>query len=498
MLSDYLQNRNYLFGFFSIIVAALAGYLIGVVGLTGITLLVMIPILLAVVVGVLMNPRLGLFLYLQLAFLVPFVGHFIPVNAPIGTSVEGMLGLTMISLFLNAKKMHWHRLHNLAFYVLLIWIGFTFLEFFNPETPNRVPSWLYRFRSVSFQWVCAAMIVSVCTITRRDIKILLTSWIFWSVIAAIWAFRQQYVGLTPSEQVWMDNFGAKTHMLFGHLRSFSFFSDAAQLGTEMAGLTLICFIFSFEFKGWLLRILFFALAVFFFWGYAVTGTRSALFIILVGFPFYLAVKRDVTKIIIGGLAASAVLFVLMFTNIGNGNYQIYRMRTALRPDDDPSFNLRKANQKVLAEYLRPLPFGVGLGTSMAPGDIYNPDHWAAQIAPDTWYVLLWIETGKVGVTIYVSMLLSFVLIGIYKIWHLKDDWLRIVMTALLAEFVGVAVMAYANTIMGQFPTSTMLFINTFLFTTCDRWNTPSTAKESVTSADRPTSLPTSLNPSATF
>jgi putative inorganic carbon (HCO3(-)) transporter len=469
MLSQIFQKSNLIFLFIAVCLAALAGYAISIGGVPSIAGLVVGPAILAIVIAVLVDPKIGLFLYLQLAFLVPFIGHFIPINAPIGTSVEAILTLSMLSLALNAKKANWSRLNNLAFYILLIWVAYSFLEFFNPNTPNRVPSWLYRFRSVSFQWLCGGILVSVLDITRKDVKILLVTWISWSIVAALWAFKQQYIGLTESEAVWLYRFGAKTHLLFGHLRSFSFFSDAAQLGAEMAGLTLVCMILGFETKKFWFRILFFTLTGFFFWGYAVTGTRSALFVILAGFPFYLVLKRDITKILIGGVVAAFLVFILMFTSVGNGNYQIYRMRTALRPNDDPSFQLRKANQQVLAGYLQSLPFGAGLGTSMAPGDIYNPDYWAALIAPDTWYVVIWIEAGRVGLTIYLFVLFSFIAIGSYKVFRMRDDWLRSMMIVLLAEFLGIVTMAYANTIMGQYPTSTIIFISSFLFTTCDRW-----------------------------
>ncbi len=169
-----------------------------------------------------------------------------------------------------------------------------------------------------------------------------------------------------------------------------------------------------------------------------------------------------------------LLAFLLFTNIGNSNYQIYRIRTALHPTEDPSFLLRLENQNLLKKYLNPLPFGVGLGTSSISGAQYNPDHWAAIVQPDSAYVIVWIETGVVGVSLYVAILLALIGIGAYKIWHLKNKRAVTLMIALLAQFVGVVLMAYSNTIMGQFPTSTLLFITTFLVTTCDRWETPGT------------------------
>jgi len=468
-ISNGWQNRFWLYSLLGTVTALLAGYLIATMGMVGSAVIVVIPISLLLLTGILLEPKLGLMIYVQLSFLVPFLSRFLSVNIPLGTLIEAILVLTLLSLMINGKRMNWSQLNQPAFYLIATWFFFTFLELFNPEMPNQF-SWLYRFRAFSFQWLMAAILVLVIPITKRDIIILVRIWLVWSFMAALWAFKQQYLGLTAREMSWLMNFGAKTHLLFGHLRSFSFYTDAAQLGAEMAGATLVCLILMTESKGWLTRLVYLFLALVFFWGYAVSGTRSALFVLLVGFPFYLVIKRDFFKLLIGSFIGVFLFCILWFTSLGNTNYQVYRMRTALRPSQDESFKLRLENQEKLKSYLAPLPFGVGLGTSGTPGDRYNPTHWAALIPPDTWYVVVWMETGIVGLSLYVGILVTLVLIGTYRVWRLKDPTLRIIITALLAEFVGIAVMGYSNTVLGQLPTCSILFMETILFTTCNRWD----------------------------
>jgi putative inorganic carbon (hco3(-)) transporter len=451
--------------------ALLAGYLIGVLGVLGAVVTILVPVLLLLLTGVLLSPRFGLFLYVQLSYCTPVISHFLPVESPIplGTLIEGILVLTMLSVVLNGKDMDWNRLKNPAFYLVMVWFIFTCLQYFNPETPDRA-SWLYRFRSISFQWLVAALLVSVVPLKGSDVRVLIGSWFFWSVLAALWGFRQQYIGLTDSEMFWLINVGATTHLLFGYMRSWSFFSDAAQLGAEMAGATLVALVLFLESRKWVWSLLFLLLTGVFFWGFAVSSTRSALFVMLGGFPVYLVMKRNVRRLIISGGLAVVVLAFLLFTSVGNSNYQIYRIRTALHPTEDPSFMLRIENQKKLAERLKPLPFGVGLGTSSLSGVLFNPGHWAGQIQPDSAYVIVWIETGAVGLGLYLFVVLSILGIGAYRVWHLPDGRLKVTMIALLAQSVGITLMAYSNTITGQFPTSTMLFISMFLFTTCHRFN----------------------------
>ncbi|GAA4409717.1 O-antigen ligase family protein [Nibrella viscosa] len=471
LISEVRQGRFWITGSVGIAGALLAGFLIATAGYVGSAVVVMLPLALLVLIGILLEPRFGMLVYLQYSFLINVLGRFAQIDFPFGVIVDGILVLTALSVVLNGKRMEWHRLNHPTFYLLSIWFMYTLLQLFNPEAPNK-QAWLIHARPFSLHWFFVGFIMLVTPIQRSDMVILLRTWLIWSLLAALWAFKQQYIGLTPGEQLWLDTFGAKTHLLFGHLRSFSFYSDASQFGAEMAGVSLICLILLLERKQWISRLGYLVLILIYFWGYAVSGTRSALFILLAGYPFYLLLKRDFTKILAGGGAAAVLLGILLYTNIGNDNYQIFRIRTALRPLEDASFLVRLENQQKLANYLQHLPFGAGIGTSGDAGARFSPDHFAAQIPPDSWFVELWIETGIVGLTLYILMLLAIIGIGTYKIWHLNDPWLRTMMYLFIAEFTGVAVMGYSNPVIGQFPTSSIVFISSILFTSCDRWDTP--------------------------
>ena len=94
------------------------------------------------------------------------------------------------------------------------------------------------------------------------------------VSGGLLGFKQQYLGLSPAEVVWLNSgFNARTHMLFGQLRCFSFYSDAAQFGAEMAGAALVVLIQTFDEKKWVNKGIYGALTLVYFWGYAISGTR---------------------------------------------------------------------------------------------------------------------------------------------------------------------------------------------------------------------------------
>ncbi|WP_317166004.1 O-antigen ligase family protein [Spirosoma arboris] len=466
---NQLRDNRWLFTLLGVLCALVAGWLIGSWGVMGALMTVGVPVGLLLMVGILVEPKLGLLVYLNLSFLIGFT-RFLTVDIAVGTGLDGILVLTLLSTFLNGKRMNWKRLRQPAFWILIVWLSFTILEYFNPEHPHP-SSWFYHARSFSLSWFLIAIVVSVNPITKNDIKVLCALWLVWSFFAALWGFKQQYIGLEQAELRWLAAGAEKQHILWGQLRSFSFYSDAGQFGSEMAGITLLCLILFFETNSWLYRAVYICLAVIAFWGFAVSGTRGALFVILAGFPTYLALKRNLLHIFRALMVAGPLLALLLFTHIGDSVYQIWRIRSALHPTEDASFIVRLENQQKLRNFLKDKPFGAGIGTSSGAGQRFSPNYFAAQIPTDSWYVQIWIETGVVGLTIYLLMLLGFILIGTFKVWQLKDPWVSTMMIALLAEFVGICVVSYTNPILGQFPTSTILFINSFLFTTCDRWDT---------------------------
>lgn len=469
-LPDQWRTNRWVFTVLGIAYALTAGWLIGTLEITGALITIALPLGLLALVGILLDPRVGLLIYINLSFLIGFT-RFLSTDIAMGTGLDTVLVLSLLSTFLNGKRMHWERLRRPAFWLLIVWLSFTILEYFNPEHPYP-PAWFYHVRSFSLSWFFLAIVVSVNPITKNNIRLLCWNWLIWSVLAALWGFKQQYIGLEPAEVRWLAEGADKQHILWGQLRSFSFYSDAGQFGSEMAGVTLVCIILMFETKSWFYRLVFALMTVLFFWGFAISGTRGALFVILAGYPAYLVLKRNPVYLFRGVLIAIPILAFLLFTHIGDSVYQIWRIRSALHPTKDASFLVRLENQQKLSNFLKDKPFGAGIGTSSGAGQRFTPDYFAAQIPTDSWYVQIWIETGVVGLTLYLLMLASFILIGTFKVWQLKDPWLRMIMMALLAEFAGICVVSYTNPILGQFPTSTLLFINSFLFTTCDRWDTP--------------------------
>ena len=128
----------------------MAGYLIGKMGIMGGLLVVALPVGIATLVAVLLEPKIGVYLYANLSFLIG-TARFMEGDLQVGLGLDGLLVITFAATLLNAKRMDWSRLKNPAFYLVCLWCFYTILEYFNPDSPYP-PAWFYHARSFSLSW----------------------------------------------------------------------------------------------------------------------------------------------------------------------------------------------------------------------------------------------------------------------------------------------------------------------------------------------------------
>jgi hypothetical protein len=115
-------------------------------------------------------------------------------------------------------------------------------------------------------------------------------------------------------------------------------------------------------------------------------------------------------------------------------------------------------KKKLKEHLKDLPFGAGLGFGSTP-DRLSKDYEFSTIPSDSWFVRIWIQTGIVGLTLYIILIFLAIAIGGYIVlFKIKDKELLGILSALLAGVVGLTTSAYGNELLGQFPNCYLYFI----------------------------------------
>jgi hypothetical protein len=340
----------------------------------------------------------------------------------------------------------------------------------NPEANSRV-AWFYAMRGIAFYMILTIPLVFILLRKPEDVERFVTLWAIFSLLGTMKGMMQKFFGVDPWEQRWLDAGGDVTHILFGKLRIFSFYSDAGQFGAAqgMAGVVFsILFLNYKEKKDKLRRYLFGLAGLMGFYGMLISGTRGAIAVPVAGFFLYLILTKNMRVLTLGVIMGMLVFGFLKFTTIGNNNYDINRMRTALDPND-ASLQTRKTNQLILKSYLASRPFGGGIGSSGAWGKRFSPNSFLANVATDSWYVVIWAEQGVVGLLIHLTIL--FIIVGrsaYYIMFKLTHPRIKAQMMAFNSGLFGMMGASYGNAVLGQMPSGIIIyFCMTFMFMSPD-------------------------------
>lgn len=85
----------------------------------------------------------------------------------------------------------------------------------------------------------------------------------------------------------------------------------------------------------------------------------------------------------------------------------------------PHISYAKKIKKKLATYLKYKPFGEGLGLSGDGLGVKISTRFTTSIPTDSWYVKIWVETGIVGLILYLSMIFFYYRMG--RVDHCHTD-----------------------------------------------------------------------------
>lgn len=427
-------------------------------GIVGAGLFIGLPIIVTLIIIFFKYPRLTLFILLALSFFVVGLLRYVNIG-PLGLSTDGLLVIVMLSLFFGGwNRLDWSPAQNYLTWLSLLWMGYSFLELGNPEMVSA-SAWFYAMRGVAFYQFLFIPAALILINKLKDLDLFLKIWMIMSAIAVLKGFQQLIIGPDPWEQAWLDAGGSVTHVLFGRLRVFSFYSDAGQFGAAMAHTSLVAAIIALG-PGTIKKKLFFGAAAFLtLLGMFISGTRGAIAVPAMGMLLFLFLSKNFKLLLVGLLFGASIFFVLKFTYIGQSNYQINRMRTALDPQD-ASLQVRFENQKKLKTYLASRPMGGGIGSSGNWGLRFSPNTFLAQTPPDSWFVKIWAEMGVVGLVLHLFILFFILIKSCFIIWSkIKDEEIRFIMMALVSGFWGIMVASYGNAILGQMPTLMVLLFS---------------------------------------
>lgn len=436
---------------------SLALYQLTTSGIPGLALVCVIP---ALVIFVYLAFKYRLFVFWILC-VVNYIIHFRGFDIPFPMSLPNeMLEIILLAIALiDIKDSHFERCANLMLFMLIIWCGFCTLEILN-DTCNigiQFSAWYANARRTAFQILYCFLVYILYITTPRNLINYLYVWGGLSLFAAFWVWKQQTLGFTPSELAWLESH--PTHILQGGtlIRYYSFYSDAAAFGIGMASTAVAYLIFAATAKIIKFRIIFGVIGLISLWAMFPSGTRTATVCFFAGIFVYVFLSKSFKIAIPITILGLFAFFILAFTNIGQGNQQIRRMRTTF-DRSDASSNVRDYHKQAIKKYLQDAPWGMGIANSSDNVPANNKFNILSRIPPDSEYVWIWVHMGIIGITVFlITTFFMFAGACWIVLFKLKNPSLRGIGAGFCCAFVSIQLGGYGNQILMQFPNCVLYY-----------------------------------------
>ena len=385
-------------------------------------------------------------------------------NLPLPKSLaDELLELVLISIaVIDARYApHFERAWNAMLLAATIWFGLCFLEIFNDTCGLGLNfnTWFTGIRLMALHFIWIILVFSLYISSPQILLKYLRVWAGLSLFSAFWTWKMINIGLTDTEHSWLYNSGYVTHILNGGtlIRYWSTFNDAATYGCNASASAVAFLIFGITAKLKKDKIFFLLTSAIVTWGMFQSGTRTAIITMIAGFLVFLVLAKS-TKIIVPSAIIGAIfLFILIFTNIGNSNQQMRRMRSAFKKGD-ASATVRDVNKASIAKYMKDAPWGIGIGMMSDNIPAWNKFRLLSEIPPDSEYVFIWVRTGPIGVTVFTICMVIMLLGGcIIVLFKLKSPSLIGIGGGLCSAFVSIHLSGYANQVLYLYPNGLTFF-----------------------------------------
>ena len=393
-------------------------------------------------------------------FLVNFFVMFLSKERLLPSGVPASLLNELLEIILIAvaiidlRESHFENLANLMLLGVLGWCGFCTIEVLNDTCGLgiNVNAWFTGIRLMAFQLLYAVIVFSLYINTPKHVYQLLYLWGFCAIFSIFWCWKQINIGWTAAERNWLFVQGHEAqHIVNGIVRYFGTFTDAANFGIHMAAASVVFYIIAITNKIKKHKLFFGITGLLCTWAMFQSGTRTAIFCMIAGFMVFLALSKSARIIIPVSIVFGLFMGMLIFTNIGQGNNQIRRMRSAFNPED-ASANVRDINKAAIAKYMKDAPWGIGIGIFAQDIPAWNKFKILSTIPPDSEYVFIWVRTGWIGVSWFLFCNIIMFLGACWTVFfRIKNRSLMGIGAAWCSAFMALHLGAYANQILMQFP-----------------------------------------------
>ena len=420
-----------------------------------------LPILVLLVIATFRYRMLSFWALVVINYFLQWKSMPLPSGIPMSMYNEMFEMVLMAIAIIDVKDTKFERCGNIMFFTLIIWCAYCTLQVLNDTCGIgiNVGAWYTAARMMAFQLMYAFI---VYTIYISNPKILIQYLFVWGTLvffASFWVWKQQNIGFTVAENAFIQGRGRTTHILQAGtlIRYFSIYNDAANFGIGIASSAVAFLIFGITAKIKKLKIIFLIIGSAAAWAMFPSGTRTAIACFMAGFITYIFLSKSIKIAVPFSIFFSIFAFILVFTNIGQGNQQIRRMRSAF-DKNDASANVRTINQEAMKKYMKEAPWGIGVAQVYNSLPANNKYAFMSDIPADSEYVYIWIRTGVVGITIFLICTAIMILGACWIVFFtLKSPSLRGIGAGFTCAMVSQQLGGYGNQVLMQFPNGLVFY-----------------------------------------
>lgn len=402
------------------------------------------PVIIFLVIGIAFTTlifadyRWGFYAGIVLTSVMFYFERLIPFGVPYGVACDLLFFVSFLSLVFNQKEMSWreYMAHPITLGYFLLFL-YQIFQVFNPNAVS-LSGWLLSLRSLTFPLI---MLTSLGIVARvSGLKLLVRMWLVIATLAACYAIYQEIFSLTGFEMRWVtaDPVRYQLYFILGHMRKFSFLSDPSAFGVFMAYSALAAFSLLFAplplGRKLIIGVSFILMVL----AMLYSGTRTAYAMLAIGIVFFIliSIRKKVTFVV-------SFILILAFLLVMFGpfyNRYVNRLRSAFRPSEDASMEVRDVKRIKWQSYVVNHPIGGGLNTTGSAGVKYAAGHeLAGGWDPDSGYLRVALEQGWIGFSLLMIFFLMVMVKGIDNYFNLRDPMLQTLNLTFLIPFFAVSV-----------------------------------------------------------
>ncbi|PJJ79072.1 O-antigen ligase family protein [Mucilaginibacter auburnensis] len=406
-------------------------------------------------------PRFGIIILLILAYVLFLLGR-LGIPGPMGVVADLLQGSLMLGTLVRLRRHNdWEFLKGPVSTMILIWIAYNFLQVANPSAISR-EAWVYTVRGIAI--VMLSYFVFLYNIRSINlVRFIFKLWLALSFFSALYGMKQEFIGFSASEEAWLHSDPEIAGLLFiaGHWRKFSIFSDPVAFAYNMNMAAIFCVaLIAGKLPLWKKVILVIFTGTFLV-SMLFSGTRAAN-VLVPAAMFLFAIIRYNKQILL--LSCLGVLGLIVLINIPTGDPNLLRFQTAFRPNEDPSYKLRKFNQERIKPYIYSHPIGFGLGATGGWGKRFGNGSVVSQFQPDSGYVRVAVELGPVGLLIFCTLMFVVMRTGINNYYRIRDPELKMYSLGVLLVVFAYNIANFPQEALVQFPSNVYFSLDMALIT----------------------------------